>query len=221
MNLQLAGSEQEVDLIVFDCDGVLLDTMPAKIEAFRAWIPEEHSEHADAFMQRVMHGFGTSRQRHIEAFYCEIVGAEPDPEFFEAEVDRFTAICEPLCAATGWRPGSREFVAHCAQEGVLRYVLSGTPQKLLEEMLRTNGADSLFNAVLGSPPAKPESMLRILEETGVSPARTVFIGDANADRLAAEYVGAHFVYFPSVAARPEGTITTEVDDLRELLASHL
>lgn len=217
MQLKLAGSRCEIDLMVFDCDGVLLDTMPAKIEAFRAWIPEEYSTYADAFMERIMHGFGTSRQRHIEAFYREIVGVDPDPGFLGAEVDRFTEICEPLCAAAGWRSGSREFVERCAEEGVLRYVLSGTPQEPLEEMLRANGGQSLFDVILGSPPAKPESMEQILKQTEVPPPRAVFVGDANADRRAAEHVGVHFVYFPSAAARPEGAIATEVSDLRELL----
>jgi phosphoglycolate phosphatase-like HAD superfamily hydrolase len=216
MKLRIAGSAQEIDLIVFDCDGVLLDTMSAKIEAFRAWIPEMHAEHAEAFMDRVMHGFGTSRERHIESFYHEFVGTHPPRSFLKSEVDRFTGICEPLCADAGWLRGSMDFVAGCRQEGVLCYVLSGTPQKPLEEMLRSNGGGELFNAILGSPPAKPQGMERILEETGVPPERTVFIGDANADRLAAEHVGAHFVYLPSQAARPGGRILTEVSDLREL-----
>ncbi len=221
MQLKLAGSVLEIDLIVFDCDGVLLDTMAAKIEAFRAWVPERHAEHAEAFMETVMHGFGTSRQRHIESFYHEMVGTHPPREFLKSEVARFTAICEPLCAKAGWLPGAREFVTHCSEAGVRRYVLSGTPQKPLEEMLRANGGEALFHAVLGSPPAKPQAMERILEATGVSPERTVFIGDANADRLAAEHVGAHFVYVPSQATRPERGIKNEVSDLRELLVGKM
>ena len=141
----------------------------------------------------------------------------PEPEFLESEIERFTEICEPLCADAGWRTGSREFVGLCKKAGVRRYVLSGTPQEPLEATLRANGGVEFFDVILGSPPAKPESMERILAETGVTPDRALFIGDANADRLAAEHVEAHFVYFPSQAARPEGDITTEVRDLRELL----
>lgn len=207
----------EIDLIVFDCDGVLLNTMPAKIEAFRDWVPQIYAEHTQAFMEMIMHGFGRSRQRHIEAFYREIVGTRPDPGFLKAEVERFTVLCEPMCARADWRVGSKEFVTCCVEAVVRRYVLSGTPQKPLEEMLRSNGGSELFDRIIGSPPAKPESMERILAETGIAPERTVFIGDAEADRLAAVHVGAHFVYFPSEAARPKGAIATQVSDLRELL----
>ena len=217
MDLRLGGSIVEIDLVVFDCDGVLLDTMPAKIEAFRAWVPKTYEQHAETFMKRVMHGFGRSRQHHITAFYRDIVGIQPGPEFLNAEVARFTDICEPMCAAADWRGGSKEFVMRCIEEEVTRYVLSGTPQGPLEDMLHSNRGASLFDRIIGSPPTKPESMGEILIETGTPPMRCVFIGDADADRIAAEHVGAHFVYFPSEAARPEGELLTEVSDLRDLL----
>lgn len=207
----------EIDLVVFDCDGVLLDSMSAKIKAFESWVPAAYAEYKPAFMQMIMHGFGTSRERHIESFYRKIVGTEPEPGFLQKEVERFTEICEPLCARAGWRAGSKAFVMRCVEAGVRRYVLSGTPQKQLEAMLQANGGRAFFDQILGSPPAKPEGMEHILVETGVGAERTVFIGDADADRLAAAHVRAHFVYFPSQAARPAGKVATEVRDLRELL----
>lgn len=217
MDLKLAGSVRPIDLIVFDCDGVLLDTMPAKIEAFRAWVPAAHAELREAFMEAVMHGFGKSRRTHIEHFYTRIVGAPLDSDSLDREVARFAEICEPMCASASWRTGSREFVDACLNAGVRRYVLSGTPQAPLEAMLASTGASDLFEVIIGSPPAKPESMERILAETDTPAHRTVFIGDANADQEAALHVGAHFVYFPSEAARPMNEIATEVADLRELL----
>jgi phosphoglycolate phosphatase-like HAD superfamily hydrolase len=217
MNLKLAGSVHPIDLIVFDCDGVLLDSMPAKIEAFRSWVPEAHADLRDAFMQIVMNGFGKSRTYHIESFYRELLHQEPDSVFIDAEVARFTDICEPLCASARWRVGSREFVQACHDAEIPRYVLSGVPQQPLEQMLDSAGGTDLFDVIIGSPPGKPESMERILTETDTPAHRTVFIGDANADHVAALHVGAHFVYFPSEAACPEAEVATEVTDLRELL----
>lgn len=218
MDLQLEGSNKPINLVVFDCDGVLLDTMRAKIGAFSRWVPEAHLEHRDAFMERVMSGFGKSRVRHIRSFYEEILKQPISEPFLEAEVERFAAICEPLCATARWREGSREFVSQCRQNGIPTYVLSGTPQAELEAMLSSNGAAGLFDTIIGSPPAKPESLDRILAETGVPAQRAVFIGDAEADRLAAAHARVHFVYFPSEANRPEGPLPTEVSDLRQLLA---
>lgn len=216
MKLLLAGSVTEIDLIVFDCDGVLLDTMPAKIEAFRTWVPEKHADLRDAFMEYIMTGFGFSRMYHIEHFYNQLVGQSTDPTFIHAEVDRFSSICEPLVAAAPWRTGSREFVQRCIEAGIKRYVLSGTPQQPLEEMLASSGGDQLFDVIIGAP-LKPQSMDRIMAETAISPERTLFVGDANADQQAALHVGAHFVYMPSEAERPKAEILTETEDLRTLL----
>ncbi len=217
MDLKLAGSVHPIDLIVFDCDGVLLDTMAAKIEAFRSWVPEAHADLREAYMECVMHGFGKSRTYHIETFYRELLKQAPDPVFLAAEVDRFTDICEPLCAAAAWRKGSRQFVEACRAAEIPRYVLSGTPQAPLQDMLASAGATELFDVIIGSPPGKPESMERILVETDTPAHRAVFVGDANADHEAALHVGAHFVYFPSEAERPKAAVATEVNDLRELL----
>ncbi len=206
-----------MDLVVFDCDGVLLDSMQAKVEAFRAWIPEAHLDQAEAFMHVVMHSFGKSRTWQVQNFYRNLLKADVDQVFLDAEVARFTDICEPMCESAGWRVGSKQFVQACIDAGVMRYVLSGVPQEPLEAMLRSNGGAGLFDVIIGSPPAKPESMERILKETGVSAERTVFVGDANADQVAALHVGAHFVYFPSLAARPEAPVQTEVENLLQLL----
>lgn len=217
MDLLLENSERPIDLVVFDCDGVLLESMPAKIEAFRRWVPEAHAKHRESFMRVVMDGFGKSRRHHIRRFYEEILGQSPDDALIESEVARFTDICEPLCASADWRAGSREFVLACRSAGVPRYVLSGTPQAPLEAMLASTGAAELFDVIIGSPPAKPESLARILAETGTPAHRTVFVGDAEADRAAAAHVGAHFVYFPSEANPPSEPVATEVSDLRQLL----
>lgn len=217
MDLRIENSVREIDLVVFDCDGVLLETMPAKIEAFRRWVPEAHADRREDFMKIVMAGFGTARTHHIRSFYEQILRQSVSDAFLELEVARFTEICEPLCASAGWRPGSLEFVQCCLAAGAPRYVLSGTPQAPLEAMLEANGTAGLFDVIIGSPPAKPESLARILSETGTVPERCVFVGDAEADRAAAEKVGAHFVYFPSEADRPTGAIKTEVTDLRQLI----
>lgn len=225
MDLKLGGRETAIDLVIFDCDGVLLDSMEQKIRAFREWVPAAHAAHGEAFRARVMHGFGRSRRYHIEGFYSELLGTPLSPDALEREIARFTGICEPLCAEAGWLPGSLEFVQACRLAGAVRYVLSGTPHQPLVEMLAAHGArevsaeepEALFHRILGSPPAKPEQMEGILLETGIPAQRAVFIGDAEADRVAAEHVGAHFVYKPSAAARPAGEMPTIVEDLRELL----
>ncbi|MEM8868302.1 MAG: hypothetical protein AAGC73_08540 [Verrucomicrobiota bacterium] len=95
IDLKPAGEITEIDLVVFDCDGVLLDTMGAKIQAFRDWVRAVHLDKQEAFIDLAMNGFGKSRTQHIRSFYVEILDQTPEPDFLEAEVARFTATCEP------------------------------------------------------------------------------------------------------------------------------
>ncbi len=218
MLLKISGQLRQISLVVFDCDGVLLNSMPAKVEAFRQWVKTYHPESTEPFMRHIMGSFGQSRVKQVEWLYAECLKKTLTPEQRDLEVQRFTDICEPLCAEAGWRPGSREFVEACKEAGIPRFVLSGTPQKPLEDMLQANGADaSLFDQIVGSPPAKPQSMDRFIQETGLPAEAMLFIGDAQADAAAAAHAGVHFAYIPSEADRPSLPIATEVSDLRKLL----
>ena len=218
LQLKIRGARRAVALVVFDCDGVLLDTMPLKIEAFRRWVPERYANLEPAFMSYIMGSFGHSRTYHVDYFYRELVGRPLGEAERAAEVARFTQICEPLCAEASWRTGSREFVESCRKAGAGCRVLSGTPQQALEAMLKASGGLALFDGIVGSPPGKPESLKRILGQCGVPAERAVFIGDANADQEAALANGVPFVYLPSEADRPAAAaVETEVSDLRELL----
>lgn len=124
MNLNLNNNSLPIDLAVFDCDGVLLESMAAKIAAFEQWVPEAHAAKRAAFMREVMAGFGRARTHHIRTFYEKILGQSVSAAFLETEVARFTEICEPLCAAADWRTGSREFVEACQAAGIPPSALS-------------------------------------------------------------------------------------------------
>jgi len=217
MRLRIGDSIHDIDLAIFDCDGVLLDTMQAKIKAFQVWVPERLEHLRDPFMEYIMNSFGQHRSYHIDYFYRDLAGESPSPEFLDEEVERFTSICEPLCAAAPWREGSREFVQACRDAGIARHVLSGTPQAPLEAMLAANDALGLFDRVLGSPPGKSESLGRLIADAEAAPERAIFVGDANNDALAARHAGVPFIYLPSEANRPDAPIAAEVGDLRELL----
>ncbi len=219
--LRLGGEIHPIRVAVFDCDGVLLDTMTAKVDAFRQWVLACWPDYESVFIDNVMSSFGRSRVFQIEWFFRHCLDLAPDAETLKAEVERFTAICEPLCEQAGWLSGSSEFVTICQEAGIPCYVLSGTPQQPLEQMVAAHHGTDRFRAIIGSPPAKPESLAAILTREAVCAEQVLFVGDAEADAQAAESVGAHFAYKPSIAKRPRTAIVTEVHDLRELLGQVL
>ena len=206
------------DVVVFDCDGVLLETIQAKLQAYMDWMPQEHESLKETFAAHNRKSFGQSRGIQIRYLFEQLAGeGEVSDAFLDSEVERFSAICEPLCEAAPWAEGAQEFVDACKRAGSRTVVLSGTPQEELEGMLRQREAMGLFDWVMGFPITKEEGLQMVLEKYGVPANRILFIGDAQRDAEAAQAIGAHFVYRPSEADRPVCPIVNEAVDLRSLL----
>ena len=208
----------ELDAVVFDCDGVLLETISAKLQAYVDWVPEAYKDLQPTFSKHNRRSFGQSRGVQIRYFYEELVKLESVSDaFLESEIQRFTEICEPLCEAAKWAEGAREFVLACNEAGSRTFVLSGTPQAELQGMLSQRNAMELFDKVIGFPITKEEGLERVVQEYGFDPERMLFVGDAQRDAEAAQAVGTHFVYVPSEADRPTCPILNETVNLLELL----
>ena len=208
----------EMDVVVFDCDGVLLETIQAKLQAYMDWIPREYTQYRETFAAHNRKSFGQSRGVQIRYFFEELAGVgEVTQEFLDSEVERFSSICEPLCEEAPWAVGAEEFVKACRRGGSHTVVLSGTPQKELEGMLGHRDAMGLFDWVMGFPITKEQGLEKVLGKYGVPAHRVLFVGDAQRDAEAAQAVGTHFVYRPSEADRPLCPILNEEVDLRSLL----
>ena len=78
--LALDGISTEIDAVVFDCDGVLLETIPAKLQAYVNWLPStRHS--AKRFREHNLKSFGTSRSLQLRYFYEDLLGQEVSDSF--------------------------------------------------------------------------------------------------------------------------------------------
>lgn len=174
-------------LIVFDCDGILLESVDAKTRAF-GQVAEPFGEEARdrLVLYHRLHG-GVSRREKFAWLYREVLGREITPAEMESLCERFvTAALENVLNAP-LVPGIMD-VLTTWKGRVPLYVCSGTPQEELRMVLEQRGLISFFSDVRGTPPAKPELLKQIVREARVDPADVVMIGDSGTDQLAAEAV---------------------------------
>lgn len=172
-------------LIVFDCDGILLESVDAKTRAF-GQVAESFGEEARdrLVLYHRLHG-GVSRREKFAWLYREILGREITPAEMESLCERFvTAALENVLNAP-LVPGIMD-VLTTWKGRVPLYVCSGTPQGELRMVLEQRGLISFFNDVRGTPPAKTELLKDIVRQARVDPADVVMIGDSGTDQLAAE-----------------------------------
>ena len=188
-----------IDVICFDCDGVLLDSVGIKTDAF-ASLFREHGPEAEAFMVNYhLANGGVSRYEKFRHFYRHWFKREITEAEMAGLDERFTKACLSALLTTPMIPGAREFLEanNARDDGLPLYVASGAPHQELVFILDHMGLTGHFRAIYGSPPAKAQLLARVVDEAkaefGVEPGRVLMVGDSSTDLLAAQLVGTAFL----------------------------
>lgn len=180
-----------LDSIVFDCDGVILESMDIKTKAFRRIGGEISEEAADALAAyHRMHG-GVSRFRKFEWLFATYKGRAVTDQEKEALNGRFREIALEEVANCPLVPGAQEVLDRWHGR-VPMYVASGAPEEELRMILQRRGLSGYFAEICGSPEVKTRILRAIVQRAGVNPQHVVMIGDASTDQHAAETVGTRF-----------------------------
>ena len=177
--------------LVFDCDGVILDSVPTKTKAF-ARLAEPYGEEArDRFvMFHKTHG-GVSRYRKFAWFFQEVLGREITEEESQEWGHRFSEYSLDEIKKCPLIEGVEDVLT--SWKGKLPMcVCSGTPTEELVQVLSLRRLDGFFDIILGSPPAKAEVLANIVRDLKQDPADVLMVGDASTDRDAAEKNGTLF-----------------------------
>ena len=179
-----------LSLIVFDCDGVLLESMDIKSMAFRRIGEEYGAEMADRLvLYHHMHG-GVSRYRKFEWLFGEL-GKEATDEDLARLNETFVAAAYEEMKRCPMVPGAKETLDAWRGKRPM-YVASGAPEEELRLILEKRGLAPYFAGMYGSPTIKTQILRAIVEHNGVYPSDVVMVGDSRIDLCAAEAVGTRF-----------------------------
>lgn len=179
--------------LVFDCDGVVLDSNAVKSQAFHdVAAPLYGAQIADRFVAYHKANGGVSRWVKFAHLMENMVGEPAD-----------AARVEALCAAYAAR--ARAGLMTCAiADGLdaLRaatpnarwMIVSGGAQTELREIFMARGLSSLFDGgIYGSPDTKPAILARA-REAGALQAPALMLGDSPGDYEAAKGAGVDFIF---------------------------
>ncbi len=196
-----------LDAIIFDFDGVLVESVNVKTEAFGAL----YAKYGKAVVRQVedyhlAHG-GISRFQKFRYFQTEILGKPPlgDREVDEL-ADAFSALVVDRVVAAPMVNGAEAFL-NCARETLRLFVVSGTPTAELYEVIRRREMQKFFTGVWGSPDSKADNISALLQQHDLRADRCVMIGDALADYDGAIANAVHFL--GRVAENDDNLFTAE------------
>jgi len=187
-----------IKCLVFDFDGVLVDSNAVKRSAYCDVFASLNVDRA-VVEQEMLGGFRTGdRYQVIERILRHLMDRglvptiAPLAELVERCADQYNRICESFAATCREVPGASIVLPRLAREYAL-YVNSGTPEEPLRRIVQARGWTEQFRDVLGAPQTKIENLRRVLDREKVEGFQVLCVGDRREDLDAALDCGCGFV----------------------------
>lgn len=171
--------------ILWDFDGVILDSMKIKGDGFVELFKEYNKEKVKLLEKYHYENGGVSRFEKIRYFFNEIL----QKNITEAEInnlaDKFAKIIEDrVFNKSSLIEGSLNFI----EENHIKYnfhIVSGAEHNELNSLCRYFDLDKYFISIDGSPTKKDILVKNVLEKYNYKNDETILIGDAITDYNAA------------------------------------
>tara|TARA_Y100000591_G_C21816773_1_gene691193 strand:+ start:822 stop:1472 length:651 start_codon:yes stop_codon:yes gene_type:complete len=182
---------QDYELIIFDCDGVLLNSNLIKSEAFKHSTNEYGAKISDHFVEYHKRNGGISRYRKFQYFIEKILEKDFDQDLYNKLLQNFSdflkkelvscEIAEDLYKLKKITKKSKWMVA------------SGGDQDELRDVFSQRGIYDYFEYGIHGSPKTKETIFRD-EITKLRKDSVIFLGDSKYDYLVAKKFGIDFIF---------------------------
>jgi len=180
-----------IKVIIFDFDGVIVESADIKTEAFRDLFCD-YPEMVDEIVDYHLLNAGISRYVKFRHFYEEMLGKELSKDKEDELGRRFSEIVVQKVLEAPFVEGAKEFLSSQSDRYTF-FIASGTPQQELDSIVDARGLKGYFKKVCGSPAKKTDIIKDIMAEQGLGKAEVAYIGDAESDRIAAQETGVVYI----------------------------
>ena len=182
-----------VRAVAFDFDGVIAESVDVKTQAFARMFADS----GPAIVQKVVayhleHG-GKSRVEKFRHFYRHYLNRELPNNELEVLCEKFRELVFNGVVAAPLVLGALESIRQLHSDGLLQFIVSGTPGNELEEIVALRKMRQYFAGVFGSPERKGELLRSILDSHRLQASEVLFIGDSVTDYEGARISGVCFV----------------------------
>ncbi len=182
---------QDKSAIIFDCDGVLIESGDIKTQAF-ARLFAEHEKHLPEILAFHKEQAGISRFVKFRLIYQRWLQKELSAAEEERLGEKFADIVVEQVIQAPLVPGTVEFLNKFASTSRF-FVVSGTPEEELERILIARELAPFFLERKGSPVTKPDAINSIIDRYGLDRGQVVMVGDGVSDQEAAQATDIGFI----------------------------
>ena len=212
---------EKYDFLIFDCDGVILDSNLLKSRAFAESLLDEPPELVKSFVDYHKQHGGISRYEKFKYYFTDILNYPDAENKINEALFRFARIVKKGLIECNYVPGIQEFLKQQAAFEMPMFVVSGSDEKELQEVFIKRGIEHYFNKIYGSPANKVENTSKVVSNIDNSKFG-LFFGDSKSDYEAASKFGIDFIFVKDYSEWRGGELIAEestcsiIDNFNEL-----
>lgn len=181
-----------IKVIFFDFDGVIVESVDIKTQAFARLFNHEGKDAVKEIVYYHLENAGVSRYDKFRYIYREILKRPLGEEEFHGLCRQFAGYVVDGVVKAPYVKGAQEFLVLFSYEYKC-FIVSATPEEEMREIAMKRGIAGFFKGIYGAPDKKADIVRRTLEEEGISGADSLYIGDAVSDYNAAGDNAVNFI----------------------------
>ncbi len=178
--------------LVFDFDGVIIESVHAKGLAFHRLYEPFGNIIADNVLSHHLKAGGVSRYDKIRHFHREFLGQALTSQEIELWAQKYSRLVEKLVVDSPLVPGAKEFFEKWKNQKRM-FVASATPTEELHRILDRLNLSKYFERTWGYPTEKVAALKEVLGFTLQSAHQVIMVGDSISDYEASQEAKVLFI----------------------------
>lgn len=181
----------QVKNIFFDFDGVILDSVDCKTQAFEKMYSKYGNDIAKKVKKYHLDNGGVSRFEKFKFWHKEYLGINLSDKELSELSNEFSSCVVDKVVASKEIEGSIDFIKQSSNQYKC-WIITGTPTIEMKQIAQKLNIAKHFLGIHGSPEKKIHWVDYLLKENQLIPNETLFLGDATTDYEAARSGNLHF-----------------------------
>ncbi len=173
------------DYVFFDFDGVILDTVNIKTEAFKEIYKRCGRDIVKKVADHHLANGGMSRYAKFRFYHEKFLGIKLSDREVTDLADKFSKLVFKKVLNAKFIKGALEFLQICRKRKKLCFIVSSTPEAEINRIVKMRRLSSYFESAKGSPRIKEDNIKMLLKQRKIGNKKAVLFGDSSNDLEAA------------------------------------